>query len=337
MDIEDVINEVNELDTDSSVSSESSQSNKILKFNTSVKEFTDTGIQCYLDKELIIPLDIYNLRNIVFAGGGARIFSHFGFIKALEEHDLLKNINNFVGTSIGSLTALCVVLGYTTDQLINIFTRIDLLKTIDINADNIFNYFSNLGIDSGERYIRIINILIKKKLGITNVSFKKLYEITGKKLAICVTNISKMNSEILDLENSPDMDIVLAIRMSCCYPYVFTPVEYNGDYYIDGGVLNNYPINYFIHDIDRTIGISNQTSDTNAKIELDDILSYTLGIIYCMSVDKQRDVTNTFQNNTVLMECMTDPINFALTDNEKKNMVEEGYTLTKIFLRKYII
>ena len=64
---------------------------------------------------------------------------------------------------------------------------------------------------------------------------------------------------------------------------------------------------------------------------------YTLGIIYCMSVDKQRDVTNTFQNNTVLMECMTDPINFALTDNEKKNMVEEGYTLTKIFLRKYII
>lgn len=93
MDIEDVINEVNELDSDSSVSSEESKlskcsrDSKLLKFslNLDKKETKEAEIQCQLDKELIIPLDVYNLRNIVFAGGGARIFSHFGFIKALEE------------------------------------------------------------------------------------------------------------------------------------------------------------------------------------------------------------------------------------------------------------
>ena len=148
MDIEDVINEVNDLDSDDSVSSEesrTSRSSKLLRYNVNLekRELKDAEVQCYLDKELIIPLDINNLRNIVFAGGGARIFSQFGFIKALEEKNLTSGIVNFAGTSIGSLTAFCLILGYTVEQLINIFTRIDLLKTVDINADSIFNYFTN--------------------------------------------------------------------------------------------------------------------------------------------------------------------------------------------------
>ena len=328
MDIEDVINEVNELDSEL----ESELDNDLIG-NVDTK---DIGIDCYLDRELIVPLDIKNIKNIVFAGGGARIFSHFGFIKALEENNLLKSIENYIGTSIGSLTALCIILGYTTEQLINIFSRIDLLKTIDIDADNLFNYFTNFGLDNGERYIRIIHILIKKKLGQSSITFKELYNKTNKKLAICVTNLSRMKSEIFDIETQPDMDIVLAIRMSCCYPYVFTPVKFNDDLYVDGGVLNNYPINYFLHDIDRTIGISNTTSELREKVDLSDILSYTLGIINCMSIDKQRDVTRMYQNNTVLMECMTDPINFTLTNNEKEKMVNEGYENTLIFLQRYL-
>ena len=37
-----------------------------------------------------------------------------------------------------------------------------------------------------------------------------------------------------------------------------------------------------------------------------------------MSVDKQREVTKTYANNTVLLECMTEPINFSLTLDEKE-------------------
>jgi NTE family protein len=328
MDIEDVINEVNELDSELESELESE-----LSGNTNTK---DVGIDCYLDRELIIPLDIKNIKNIVFAGGGARIFSHFGFLQVLEENDLLNSIENYIGTSIGSLTALCVILGYTTEQLIHIFSRIDLLKTIDIDADNLFNYFTNFGLDNGQRYIRIINILIKKKIGQSSITFSELYSLTKKKLAVCVTNLSRMKSEIFDIETQPDMDIVLAIRMSCCYPYVFTPVKFNDDLYVDGGVLNNYPINYFLHDIDRTIGISNTTSELREKTDLSDILSYTLGIINCMSIDKQRDITKMYQNNTVLMECMTDPINFTLTNSEKEKMIKEGYDNTILFLQRYL-
>jgi len=124
MDIEDVINEVNDLDSDSSLSSEesrNSRSSKLLKYNVNLekREFKEAEVQCSLDKQLIIPLDIHNIRNIVFAGGGARIFSHFGFVKALEEKKITDGIVNFAGTSIGSLTAFCLILGYTVEQLVN--------------------------------------------------------------------------------------------------------------------------------------------------------------------------------------------------------------------------
>ena len=71
MDIEDVINEVNHLDSDDSISSEesrTSRSSKLLKYSVNLekREFKDAEVQCYLDKELIIPLDIYNLKNSVF-------------------------------------------------------------------------------------------------------------------------------------------------------------------------------------------------------------------------------------------------------------------------------
>ena len=95
MDIEDVINEVNELDSEleSELGSEIESEITIVII---VKK-KEIGIQC-LDRELIVPLDINNIKNIVFAGGGSQIFSQFGFLKALEENGLLESVENFVVT-----------------------------------------------------------------------------------------------------------------------------------------------------------------------------------------------------------------------------------------------
>ena len=44
-------------------------------------------------------------------------------------------------------------------------------------------------------------------------------------------------------ENTPDMPVYLASLASCSIPPVFGPILYADDYYIDGGFLNNYPVN----------------------------------------------------------------------------------------------
>ena len=62
---------------------------KLLKYNVNLekREFKEAGVQCYLDKELIIPLDVIILR-ILYLLEEEQEFSHFGFVKALEEKNL---------------------------------------------------------------------------------------------------------------------------------------------------------------------------------------------------------------------------------------------------------
>jgi NTE family protein len=48
------------------------------------------------------------------------------------------------------------------------------------------------------------------------------------------------------------MSVRLAIRISISVPIVFTPVLYNNNYYVDGGVINNFPMN-LIGIVDKSI------------------------------------------------------------------------------------
>ena len=44
----------------------------------------------------------------------------------------------------------------------------------------IFNYFTNLGLDKGKDMSELLNILIKKKIDKVGITFKELYNLTGK-------------------------------------------------------------------------------------------------------------------------------------------------------------
>ena len=53
----------------------------------------------------------------------------------------------------------------------------------------------------------------------------------------------------------PDLSLYKAIRMSISIPFYFTPVEYNGNLYVDGGCVDDFPLHKFKHKIDNVIGI----------------------------------------------------------------------------------
>jgi NTE family protein len=54
--------------------------------------------------------------------------------------------------------------------------------------------------------------------------------------------------------NSGDLDV--AILASCCLPGIFKPIVINGHMYVDGGILNNFPVEPLIGDCDFIIGSS---------------------------------------------------------------------------------
>ncbi len=49
------------------------------------------------------------------------------------------------------------------------------------------------------------------------------------------------------------MKIKEAIRISSSIPFFFDPVEFRGEFYIDGGITDSYPFGYFDNDLE-TLG-----------------------------------------------------------------------------------
>ena len=55
--------------------------------------------------------------NLALSGGGMQGFSFLGAIKKLEEEKILDKVTSFSGSSVGSLFAILLAIGYTPDEL----------------------------------------------------------------------------------------------------------------------------------------------------------------------------------------------------------------------------
>ena len=87
------------------------------------------------------------IENIVFSGAGVKIYSFLGFIKALNEFDLLSNIKSIIGTSSGSLIATLCAINFKYNEIEEIVLKINTSNFKNINPENIMSFFNDYGVD----------------------------------------------------------------------------------------------------------------------------------------------------------------------------------------------
>ena len=219
------------------------------------------------------------IKNIVFSGGGVKIYSFLGFIKAFEEQNLFEHVESYIGTSAGALISALCVLGFKYKEIEEIVLKINTTNLKNITTDNILNFFENFGLDNGESFERIITIILEAKLKNSNITFKELFDITNKKLIVTATCINTMDIEYFDYETTPDMSVILANEISACIPCYFTPIRYNKCVYVDGGILNNFPLNYISDDDKKyTIGLHTDNDNYNDLDIENNIVDYIISI-----------------------------------------------------------
>ncbi|XP_038076985.1 uncharacterized protein LOC119744872 isoform X1 [Patiria miniata] len=190
--------------------------------------------------------------NIVFEGGGNKGLAAIGAIRVLEELGIWGNIKRFAGASAGSMIASLASVGYNSHD-IETFLRGDIQKVfLDARFGKLSllpNMLTKYGMYPGEKIADWFGERVKEKMGNPDLTFKQLYQQTKRELCITVTNLNNMDSTYCHVKTTPDMPIRQAVRMSGCIPGVFCPVKVvNGDkhdYYVDGGVLCNYPIHCY--------------------------------------------------------------------------------------------
>jgi len=187
---------------------------------------------------------------LVLSGGGAKGLAHIGALKVIEEADV--KIDYIGGTSMGAIIGALYASGYSAGELDSIFQNTDFTNLIQDNLPRSAKTFYEK--EDSERYALTLPFnnfkisfppAISGGQNIYNELVRLLYHVKDiedfNKLPIpffCIaTDVEKGTEVRLDSGYLPE-----AILASGTFPSLFEPAEVNGQILIDGGVLNNYPV-----------------------------------------------------------------------------------------------
>jgi predicted acylesterase/phospholipase RssA len=139
----------------------------------------------------------------------------------------------------------------------------------------------------------------------------------------------------------PNQSLVEACYMSCCYPFGFTPIYRDSCCYIDGGIINDYPVNDCLNDqkcnIDEILGIKMLWEKKPAN------LSEKSSVLQFISTFFNQIKANLFENRPTKpipneVVCVSkvfssqDWINWVKDENYRRELVLRGETFANVFL-----
>lgn len=252
--------------------------------------------------------------SIVISGGAVKALSSIGCVNYLEEVNILKHIINFLGTSAGAILCLFLVLGYSSNEItsfmINQFQQEEITQ---LDIEEALMMFEKYGISSGTNLAKFLTKMIKQKLGKNDITFLELAKISGKNLIVCVANITDEREEFWSVDTTPNMSVIFAIRTSCSLPLIFTPMLYKEKWYVDGGLYNNFPIDYFHTSILKDVIGINILSKSKTKKEITDFFSYVNIILSTALKQLLKPYKDDLANNVVTLE-LHDEAWISLTD-----------------------
>lgn len=209
----------------------------------------------------------YNYKNLVLEGGGVRGLAYAGVFSVLEEKGILPFIENVAGSSAGAIAGMMVSIGYTANEIDSLMLELPIQKFNDGKGGLVGKYKrfkKDFGIFKGFAFEKWLQQLVSFKTGNPLLTFNQLHQLhlnqnIYKDFYCTGTNLSKQQLEIFSYINTPDMPIALAARISGGVPLYFEPVALDNqlqkikktdsvsfiNYYVDGGMLCNYPISMF--------------------------------------------------------------------------------------------
>ncbi len=169
---------------------------------------------------------------LVLSGGGTRGFAHLGAIKALEENGIKPDIIS--GVSAGSIVGALYADGQGPEEAMDKLIGKNLLNFVKI-------IFPRKGLLKMTGFERTLGRSLRAKR----------FEDLQIPLLVHAMNINTVKYTCFDKG-----DLLKVIKASSSIPVVFPPVEIDGHQYLDGGIVNNFPVEPLVDTCEKIIGIN---------------------------------------------------------------------------------
>lgn len=268
-----------------------------VSISTDINDILDSEINNLLNKKSTSK----HVKDIlVLSGGSIKGIAQLGALHCLKKNKIIdKNIKTIASTSAGAITGVLYCVGYQPLEIYKILKLVDFGMIKNINPENIM---SKYGLDDGVRVMLVIKKLITAKGYDQNITFLQLYKKTGITFIVTGTCINDKKIYYFSHKTSPNMIVMEAIRISISVPILFTPYEYEGKMFIDGGCIDNFPIHLFEKDIERVIGI--YLTEERQKIhQIKYIDQYLIHMIDCLFEGIAHRDTRSYNKYIIKIEC----------------------------------
>jgi len=180
---------------------------------------------------------------IALSGGGVKGFAHLGVLKALEEKGIEADI--LAGISAGAIVGSFIAAGKKPAEVMELIDESDFFD------------FAKLSIpDRGIFTLDNMTENLEKSLGISTFEELKIPFYVG------AANIEKARMEYFSSGS-----LIKIIQASASIPVLFSPVEINGDLYVDGGLFENLPVNPLLNQCDKLIAVNVMPVNLEEKID----------------------------------------------------------------------
>ena len=258
---------------------------------------------------------------LVLSGGGAKGLYHIGVIKALEENGI--PIDYVSGTSMGAIIAGLYAIGYTPEQMAEIFESNQIKYWMSGKIEDKYIYYFKqrrpnaamitLRIDFRNPQ-RIAKLQLPTSLIQSNTLDLAFVEFFSGPSAQCGGDFDKLFVPFRCI--APDAaarkevvyrggDLGKAIRASMTIPLVLRPIKQDSTLLYDGGIYNNFPWQVLQEDFKPDILIGSKCVEGNSKPKEDNPMEQILALTmmhtdYDLPSDEDILIDHTFDDVTTL-------------------------------------
>jgi predicted acylesterase/phospholipase RssA len=187
------------------------------------------------------------IKHLVLSGGGPTGIFTYGAASQLAKKDFwrLADIKSIYGCSIGAYMAVVFSLDYAWDWLDEYFIKRPWDKLLAVSTIHLTDIYIKKSLIN-ETFIQeaLFPLLRGKELS-ESITLKELYDYNKIDIHIYTTNINTDRLTKVDLSHTshPNLTVIKALQMSMAVPIVFEPICDAEDCFVDGGLLNNFPLN----------------------------------------------------------------------------------------------
>ena len=278
-----------------------------------------------------LPQKLTKINTLCFSGGGIKGIAFIGAVENLLEKKifLLEDIKNFVGTSAGSMLSFLLNIGWKINEIKEFMLNFNFEKLIS-EIDSV-SLFETYGIQDGNKLQLLFMKLLENKFQVKDITFEDLYRKTHKKLIIIGTNLTKSQEVVFNYKTTPKFSVILALRISSSIPLIFKPIKYENELYVDGGIVNNFPLNHCSKN--STIGFYIKNSDINS---IKSITTFIISVLNTTTDTISQKSMEKYKKNVIeIINTNDEFIKFNISLEERIKIIEDGYNSCEEFIKNY--